>query len=218
MPLIAFDTIDGGGKFTQLHKLRVALEKWRPELPGVGFSSEPNDTSSPTGQFIRSILTKKVPPTEEFRSQRLFVLDRAQDIFCYIEPAIRSGRFYLIERYAYSTIAYGMLSGLPAEHFIQLHYDIVGPRMLWPDLTIILDLPVDVALERVQKRAIESGITADQFFEKKDMLEKVRANYFELSQRSDIGASCVIDARGTPDEVHKKVMDAMKQFGVLPGS
>lgn len=216
MPLISFDTIDGAGKFTQLHRLRVALEQFRPVLPGVGFSSEPNDVSSPTGQFIRRILTKKEQPTEEFKSQRLFVLDRAQDIFCYIEPSLREGRFYLIERYAYSTIAYGMLSGLPAEHFIQLHYDIVGPRMLWPDLTVILDLPVDVALQRIQKRAIELGIKADQFFEKKDMLERVRVNYLELAQRSDIGAARVIDASGTPDEVHQRVMDAMRQVRLLP--
>lgn len=216
MPLIAFDAIDGAGKFTQLHRLMDVVEKTTGKV--VAWSSEPNDQSSPLGKLIRSILEKEVPATEEFKSQRLFVLDRAQDIFCFIRPIVDRGRFYLIERYAYSTIAYGMLSGLPAEHFIKLHQDIVGPRMLWPDLTIILDLPVNVALERIQKRAKEIGIKADQFFEKKGMLERVRTNYLELSRRSDIGASCVVNANADPDKVHVRIMRAMKQRGIFPGA
>lgn len=218
MPLIGFDSIDGSGKFTQLHRLMDALHAAQPDQPHVAWSSEPNDQSSPLGKLIRSILEKEQSPTEEFRSQRLFILDRAQDIFCFIRPVIDKGQIYLIERYAYSTIAYGMLSGLPADHFIKLHYEIVGPKMLWPDLTIILDLPVNLALERIQERAQKLGIKADQFFEKKDMLERVRTNYLELSQRSDIGASVVVDASGTPEEVHQQVLAAMKKFQLFPGA
>lgn len=218
MPLIAFDAIDGAGKFTQLHKLRDALHRAQPDKPMVAWSSEPNSLDSPLGKLIRSILEKERPATEEFRSQRLFVLDRAQDIFCFIRPVVDQNRFYLIERYAYSTIAYGMLSGLSADHFIRLHQEIVGPKMLWPDFAVILDLPVDLALERIHQRAKETGVKADQFFEKRDMLEKVRANYLELSQRSDIGGACVVDAQGTPAEVHERIVAEMKKRNIFPGA
>ncbi len=72
-----------------------------------------------------------------------------------------------------------MLSGLSPEVFIDLHRAVVGAGMLWPDLTILLDIPVEVVMHR--RHAI--GRSAE-FFEKRELLERVRHNYLTLANHS----------------------------------
>jgi dTMP kinase len=194
---IAFEGIDGTGKETQLLKTREWLERMYPDR-FVAWSSEPNDQSSPIGQTIRKILQHnetfsalrtrvKENPIE---LQRMYVVDRAQDIFCFIEPVIRSGGIYLIERYGFSTIAYGMLSGEPAETFIELHKQVLGPSLVWPDLTVLIDISAETAVQRIKKRIDDKKLfdgveRAEELFEKQEMLERVRANYLSLVHHSE---------------------------------
>lgn len=171
---VAFEGIDGAGKYTQLREAR----QWLEHLGyAVRWSSEPNDQSSPIGRLIRAMLRGDMSRTEDpVEFQRLYVIDRAQDIFCAIQPALASGMVYLIERYALSTIAYGMLSGAPTDVFFDLHRQVVGPAMRWPDLTILLDLPVE---EAIQRKTAAGAMP--QLFEKAAFLERVRQNYLTLT-------------------------------------
>lgn len=202
---IAFEGIDGCGKFTQLHKTRVWLEQLKFLTT---WSREPNDISSPVGKAIKEMLKgERFQPKDPFEFQRLYVLDRAQDLFVFIDPWLsRPNSIYLIERFAFSTIAYGMLSGKPAQVFIDLHEEIIGPRMLWPDLNIILDVSAKEAIERIcfNRKKWE-------FFEKQEMLEKVRQNYLSLADFPQFkDSTVVINSERSPYEVFEDVKTVVK--------
>jgi|SRR3989338_2840522 len=148
--LISFEGIDGAGKRTQV----IKTKEWLEELgEKVVWSSEPNDVSGVFGTQIRKILKHELSgPEDPIEFQRIYILDRAQDIFFFIKPALNEGKIYLMERFALSTIAYGMLSGKSADFFIEMHKQILGPSMIWPHLTILLDLPAKVAMERLDTK------------------------------------------------------------------
>lgn len=171
---IAFEGIDGAGKFTQLAKTRFWLEKLGHN---VTWSSEPNDHTSPIGKHIRAILKREQPrPTDPVEFQRMYVIDRAQDIICFIQPTIARGTMYLIERYGLSTVAYGMLSGTSPETFIRLHEAVLGSSLVWPDLTILIDIS---AKEAIRRLAAVRG--EPQLFERTDFLARVRKHYLALA-------------------------------------
>lgn len=197
---IAFEGIDGAGKLTQLLK----THEWLEGLGySVGWSSEPNDRSSPIGQRIRSILRHEVPaPADAVEFQRMYVIDRAQDLFAFIQPRLEEGMIYLIERFGLSTIAYGMLSGASAEVFIKLHEAVLGPSMRWPDLTILLNCSVETAIRR---RHAVSG-ESPQFFERFTLLERVREHYLALASHPYFRAGvAVVGGEPPADEVFEHV-------------
>src|SRR3989344_2893302 len=173
--LIAFEGIDGSGKSTQF--LRAVV--WTKESGyRTACSFEPNDQSNPTGKLIRQILDGEVPaPKNPAEFQRLYVIDRAQDFFCYVKPYLEKNgeRIYFVDRFGLSTIAYGMLSEYSADYFIELHKQIIGPEFFWPNLNIIIDLPADLALKRIGKERDRT-----QMFEKIKTLDRIRQNYLTL--------------------------------------
>lgn len=209
--LVTVEGIDGSGKDTQFWKLHEWLDR------SVGFVHhwmEPNDQSSLVGQRIRAMLRGEVSiEADPFTFQRMYVVDRAQSIFCFMRPALEARSIVLLQRYAFSTIAYGMLSGRPPEDFIRLHEDVCGEIMVWPDITIVLDLPAKVALERIAKRRQESGLSVpNEFFERADKLARVREFYLQLAGRRDIGGIAVVNAEQDPDvlfEDIKKIIEPM---------
>ncbi len=213
--LIAFEGIDGAGKWTQ-------REKTRDWLAGLGYvvmcGSEPNDdpdTGTPLGNAIRNMLRgepRYVRPKDPFEFQRDYVLDRAQDIICFInpffsKPANRNKNLAcLMERYALSTITYGMLSGRPAEDFIKLHNDVIGAQMLWPNITAILDLSAEEAIRRIAKARGEP-----EHFEKVETLTKVRKHYLEIAGHPYFrGKTAIVDGEGSEDEVFERVKSVLQ--------
>ena len=194
---IVFEGIDRCGKLTQLHKIRGWLEDRNYQ---VCFYSEPNDQSSLIGQRIRQILKHGIGPPAPLEFQRMFVIDRAQSIICFLRPALETGCIELVERYAHSTIAFGMLDR-PAEDLIELHRQVIGPNMIWPDLTFIFNISPEEALRRMAKNR-----DVPQYFEKKDKLERVRKNYLEISRRDDMGEMVVINAERSPEAIFNEIL------------
>lgn len=196
----AFEGIDYSGKNTHLR----LLENWLIEKGfSVDVGSEPVE-STPIGKQIRVILEHKIPAPAPYELQRLFVIDRAQDIVCFIKPALEKGSIVLRERYALSTLAYGMLSKYPVEDYIQLHNKVIGQFMLWPDITFVLDISAEEAVRRMEKAK-----AVPQLFEKKEKLEVIRRNYLTLAERSDLGKVVVIDGEREKEEVFKDVVKSL---------
>lgn len=187
--LISFEGIDYAGKDTQAEKTR----NWLGDLGYlVGYSNEPNDNEfggSPLGHTIRKMLQGKIAKPEDlFEFQRMYVLDRGQDIFCFIRPVLDNGDVYVIIRYGFSTIAYGMLSGNPPEKFIQLHKDVLGPSLIWPDVTVLIDISGEESARRLAKAK-----NKPEFFEqKREGLEKVRQSYLQLAKHPEFSKSIVV--------------------------
>lgn len=208
---VVFEGIDGAGKGTQ----QSAVWKWEGlKSYHVGLASEPNDQSSQIGKHIRQILRGKLPAPDPFTFQRMYVIDRAQTVVCFLRPLLVRGHIALWERFAHSTIAYGMLSGRDPEEFVKLHYDILGEFMLWPHVTFLLDVSPEIALHRVAR----GRDMPPELFERTEQLEQIRANYLELARRQEelgIGRIIVVNGMRPAAEVTAEITGILEQgFGL----
>lgn len=152
--LITFEGPEGAGKSTQLRLLQEALIAHGYEVEAT---REPGGTV--IGEAIRHILLAPdhcamLPETEAL----LNTAARAQHVAEVIAPALAAGKIVLCDRYIDSTLAYqGAGRGLDLEALRALQRFAVDG--VWPDLTLLLDLPVEIG----QQRRIASGEPLNRF-------------------------------------------------------
>ena len=183
--LVNLEGIDGCGKSTQS---KLLLEKLEGEGEKVIILKEP--TKRPHGQKLWDVLHGKRKATNE-EILELFVLDRIQHVEEKIQPALDDGTVILMDRYYYSSMAYQVAGGIDVEEIREKH--VFAPK---PDVVLIFDLPVSVALERVKGHS-----DADEF-EKEEHLEKVKEAYLDLENDPLVR---IVDATGTPEEIFGNV-------------
>ena len=183
--LVNLEGIDGCGKSTQS---KLLLEKLEGEGEKVIILKEP--TKRPHGQKLWDVLHGKRKASNE-EILELFVLDRKQHVEEKIQPALDDGTVILMDRYYYSSMAYQVAGGIDVEEIREKH--VFAPK---PDVVLIFDLPVSVALERVKGHS-----DADEF-EKEEHLEKVREAYLDLENDPLVR---IVDATGTPEEIFEDV-------------
>ena len=206
--LISFEGGDGSGKTTQLKLLDNYLAS-RGKL--CLSTREPGGTT--LGEMIRKILLEagKVEiayPTELF----LYLADRAQHVHEVIRPALASGRLVLCDRFTDSTLAYqGYGRGVDLDMLRRLNQ--VASHGITPDVTFLLDCPVEVGLSRTAQRNmnLKSGGSREDRFEQEraDFHERVRRGFLELA-RAEPQRIYVLDASRPTEEVHheiKKIVD-----------
>ncbi|MHB8140904.1 MAG: dTMP kinase [Vulcanimicrobiaceae bacterium] len=169
---IVVEGIEGSGKSTLAAGL---ADRLRGAGRDVLVAREPGGTEA--GDAIRRILLQPgrdlVPVTEAF----LVNASRAQLVEEVIRPALSAGRIVICDRYVDSTLAYqGYGRGIPLEILSGLCTLATGG--LTADLTILLDLPLEVSRERLQSRgeARDRMESADAAFH-----ERVRAGFLELA-------------------------------------
>jgi dTMP kinase len=187
---IAIEGIDGTGKSTQTRRL---AEHFRNLGREVILSREPTD--GPFGKTVRdSAGTGRLSSEEELE---YFIKDREQHVRELISPSLEAGKIVILDRYYFSTMAYQGARGLdPVE--IRKRNESFAPV---PDLLLILDLEVDVALERIGKR----GDIANEF-EKRDNLMRCREIFLSLSDEPFVR---IIPTDGTVDDVSGRIRDAV---------
>ncbi len=199
---ITFEGIEGAGKGTVIEKLsQWLLQKGYDCL----LTRQPG--GSELGVIMRSLLLDirhdVVPEAELF----MYLADRAQHVQKVIRPALAKGEVVLCDRYADSTTVYqGFGRGLCVEDLERLNEMAVGG--LWPELTILLDLPPDVGLSRARKRNKELGldVTEGKFeAEKMDFHHKIRNGYLHFAAKH-ANRFVVINANMTPDAVFAAVV------------
>ena len=179
--LVNLEGIDGCGKSTQS---KLLLEKLEGEGEKVIILKEP--TKRPHGQKLWDVLHGKRKATNE-EILELFVLDRIQHVEEKIQPALDDGAVILMDRYYYSSMAYQVAGGIDVEEIREKHA--FAPK---PDIVLIFDLPVSIALERVKGHS-----DADEF-EKEEHLEKVREAYLDLENDPLVR---IVDATRTPEGI-----------------
>jgi len=170
---ITFEGIDGCGKTSVARAIHDTL---KGEANNVVLTQEP--TKSWLGDAVKRSISEDHPAlTEAF----LFMADRASHSK-EISTSLEDGKIVLCDRYADSTICYQaaslVLEGLDGDPFEWLK-DISDIYVLKPDLTILLDLEPEVALERIQSR---EKITK---FEESGFLMRVRENFLRLAEIED---------------------------------
>jgi dTMP kinase len=142
---VSFEGIDGSGKSTQMAAAAAAIR--HAGVADVVMVREPGDTA--LGEIARGFLLQHqmVSPIDPWAEALVFIAARAQLLQEIVLPALRRGAVVLTDRYVDSTLAYqGGGRGLPESVLRGIHREACGD--VWPDLTILLDVPLDVARAR----------------------------------------------------------------------
>jgi dTMP kinase len=171
--LIVFEGGEGAGKTTQIERSRAWLRRYfAPEIPVV-VTREPGGT--PLGREIRRLLLEG--DSLDARSELLlYAADRAQHVENCLKPALLEGAIVLCDRYTDSTLAYqGYGRGLALDLIEQLNAIATGG--LESDLTLWLDVEVEVGLKRVAHRGKSDRLERAEFA----FHQRVRAGFAQLA-------------------------------------
>jgi dTMP kinase len=194
-----FITLEGGegaGKSVQLEALSKALSG---QAPNVVTTREPGGT--PLGERLREVLLDIDSEFDPLAEAMLFAAARAELVRSVIKPTLDRGDFVICDRYADSTVAYqGYASDVDLMSIGQLNQIATGG--LIPDLTILLDLPVEDGLRR-------SG--GDDRFESEDVTfhERVRAGYLALAEH-DSERWMVVDATQPREAITSQIVERVE--------
>ena len=203
--LISFEGSEGSGKSTQIAALAKHLKLLGRE---VLTTREPGGTE--IGEQIRNIIVhnskgdEMCPETEVF----LFAAARAQLVREVIAPALLDGRVVLSDRFLDSSTVYqGIARNLGSDPVQQINRFAVGTVM--PDLTIVLDVPTEVSLERIRLRASDLPDRMER--ENAEFFSKVREGYLFLA-KSMPQRFVVIDGTQSEAAVEKQVWAAVQKL------
>jgi dTMP kinase len=206
-PFVTFEGGEGTGKSTQLRLLAARLrERGLDPLE----TREPGGT--PGAEAVRRLLLEGsadrwLPLSELY----LVLAARADHVARVVAPARAAGRWVLCDRFVDSTRVYqGLAGGLAIELVDRLQEPAVAGH--WPDLTILLDLPVDKGLAR-RDRAGERGRFEDK---ERSFHERVRTGFLELAA-SEPGRFAVFPADAPPQQLAARIWEEVcRRFGIVP--
>jgi dTMP kinase len=205
---VAFEGTEGSGKTTQIDLLAAALRQmgW-----SVVSTREPGGT--PLGEDLRRILLESDTSLFAETEAYLMTAARAEHVRQVIRPALERGDIVLCDRFIASTFAYqGAGRGLPVDMLVDLQALAIGGTR--PHLTILLDLPVQLGLER--REGDGDGNRIDQ--ESLQFHQRV-AGWYRLAAREDRDCWQVIDATSAPDLVHTAVLKhVIARLGAEPST
>ncbi len=183
---IVLDGLDGSGKSTQLDMLEQSINKAGGQAIRV---REPGGTT--IGEHIREVLLSSKGEGMDIRAEMLlYMASRAQLVQDRIKPALVAEQTVLSDRFLSSTLAYqGAAGGLPVEAILEVGK--VALDGVWPDLTIILDLPAEDAMARLQSPGkgkktgtLQAGLFQDRIERRMvDYHRQVREGFLAQSRR-----------------------------------
>ena len=196
---IALEGIDGSGKSTQIGRLAERLTEH-----GIICHTTREPTGRPVGALIRQALTGQAPLDPRviaalYAADRIDHLVNGEDG---LVELVERGITVVTDRYYFSSYAY---------HSVDMEMDwviganSVSAELLRPTLTVFLDVPVELALERIRR-----GRDRMELFEEENRLQKTRALYFEAFERlKGTETVAVVDGGGTEDQVAGRVWAAV---------
>lgn len=204
---ITFEGPEGSGKSTQSQRLCDYLKKAGRD---VITTFEPGGT--PIANQIRSVIlsrdnVKMTPRCEMF----LYAASRAQHVSEVIVPHIEKGGIVVCDRFTDSSLAYQAFAreiGYETVSCVQK----IATCGVGPDLTIMLDIPTEIGLERTFKKRNPNKIekSADRMeLENIDFHRKVREGYLELARREPDRIK-VLNAEEAPDEIFRRIIEIVE--------
>ena len=190
--LIAFEGIDTSGKSTQARRLAKRLIDAGHSVVSTG---EPGGT--PIGNSVRSILlSRQHESLLPFSELLLFIVSRAQNTHEVIVPALRAGKTVVASRYRMSSVAYqGYGRGIDPDLIRKLNE--IAACSLHPDVTFLIDLPAEVAVQRKTTEQDRIEVESLEFH------RRVRQGFLELAE-ADPNA-VVIDGNRAAEEIAEDV-------------
>lgn len=208
---VTFEGIEGSSKTTQAGLLSDWLMK--NDISHV-LTKEPGTVLSKECQQIRQLLlnpNNDLAPTSELF---LYLADRAQHVENCIRPALDDGKWVISDRYSWSTYVYQgygrgyRFRGSGGDHWFNetLHIAAGG---LFPDLTFIMDLPVEIGLRRAK--------SSNEEFEGGDRMERETLEFHQTLREGFLEVAgkypkrcIVLDARKTIKELHEEVREVLR--------
>jgi dTMP kinase len=199
---IAFEGGEGTGKSTQSKLLAQWLEQ---EGESVVLTREPGGTD--LGKDLRKILlgheTGAISPRAE---ALLYAADRAHHVYSVIRPALERGDVVITDRYFDSSAAYQGAGRIlnPAEVARISRW---ATESLYPTLTILIDVPAEIGLGRLQSRdRLEA--------ESNDFHERVRQEYLQIAMM-DPERYFVVDGTQSVNEIHRQITERVSELQAL---
>lgn len=200
---ISLDGIDGAGKSTQIQRLVQRLETEGCEVLSV---RDPGSTE--IGKRLRAILLDSDLTMNRLTEAMLFMASRTEMIETILRPALASGKTIISDRFLLANVVYQSISDAQSDP-----NSVVDADTLWrmgaiacgglvPDLTLVLDMPVDVAMQRLDGPADRMEARGDSY------MHAVR-DAFRRELPNTGGRGELIDAVGTADEVAQRIWNAV---------
>jgi dTMP kinase len=206
---LTLEGIEGVGKTTQVSQVSAVLTR-----SGINHVVTREPGGTPLAEQIRQLVlretTEPVPPTAELL---MMFAARAVHLANHIEPNLAAGRWVVCDRFTDATYAYqGGGRALNMESIRQLENIVQGS--LRPDLTLLLDAPVEQALRRAQQRNV--GVAQDRFeAERAEFFERVAAVYRDRAA-AEPQRFAVIDAALAPGDVTAQIIGVLKGRAWIP--
>ena len=201
---ITFEGIEGCGKSTQA---KLLAESLRTRGYGVLFTREPGGPR--ISEEIRALLlNKEFTEMNRLTEVFLYMASRAQHTLEWIIPALKEGKIIISDRYYDSTYAYqGAAREIPEKEIETINT--IATIGLKPDVTYIVDVPVEIGLDRLHNGTKAEDIDRLES-EDIDFHKRVRTGYLELAKKEPERV-VVIDGTKSVEEIHQDIMKNMKQ-------
>jgi len=196
---IVLDGPDGCGKSTQA----ALLVQWL-QSQGVPTCRFRDPGGTPIGEKIRDILLNPEHLAMNTRTELLlYMAARAQLWGEQIGPALQANQCVVLDRWLSSTCAYqGIAGGFGVEKVIKIATDCL--ERVWPDLTIILDVDLKTASQRLDRQLDRMEAKGDGYH------RKVREGFLQLAeQRENV---VVVDATGDVDTIHRRIVKLVSEM------
>ncbi|MDH5710851.1 MAG: dTMP kinase [Gammaproteobacteria bacterium] len=202
---ITLEGIEGVGKTSNRDYIRELLEQTGKQCI---VTREPGGT--PLGESLRELLLQHSNEKMSNDAELLLMFAaRAEHINKVIQPALNDGKYVLCDRFTEATYAYqGGGRQLDVSKITDLENYVQGA--LRPDLTIILDAPVEVGRERAGKRSTPDRIEQ----EKNDFFDRVRNAYLDLA-RQHPDRICTVDASLPLEQVQAQIKQQLEDRGIV---
>ena len=205
---LTVEGVEGAGKSTFIGLLEDELRK-----RGVDFLRTREPGGCALGRQIRPLLLDVSQQVSDRAELFLFLADRAQHVADTIRPALERGQWVICDRYADSTIAYqGYGRGMDPEQLQMLNDYATGG--LWPEITFLLDLPVEEGLGRALARNGREGLTQSEGrFEAEALAfhQRIREGFLARAARWPERFR-VLDASQAPETVLAQAMACLEPY------
>ena len=198
---ISFEGGDGSGKTTQIMEIKQYFEKKGRK---VILTREPGGTR--IAEAIREIILDPEFKEMDYMAEALlYAASRAQHVRQIIKPALEAGNIVLCDRFVDSSVVYqgiGRGLGIDAVEGINNH----ATLGLMPNVTILIDLPVEVGIKRKKNQQTLDRLEAEE----KDFHELVRNGYLALATKHPDRIE-VVDGLKTPMEISEEILGILEK-------
>lgn len=197
--LITLEGGEGTGKSTQSAKLRETLGE-----RGISAIVTREPGGAPLAEKLRNLILEGQPqaPNAEFL---MFAAARCEHLATTIKPALVRGDWVICDRYIDSTRVYqGEIAGISQDLIVAVEQFCVAPW--FPDLTVVLDLPVDLAAPRIAARGSQTRFDSATLTHH----EAIRQGFLDIAEREPERCA-VISANGSVETVASQLFDVVSE-------